>query len=305
MWGGLAQRLLPEFAMPHHRESKTNDDESFRHSFTFDEVVLLKEFTAKKKKRFWNDYPLLISLCAFLLSLTTSAVSVYVGYKKDIHDQLTELTSAIATLRDLNLKQIEIREKYSGSSNEVSANALLTNEVYNTTMIAAGIAFRVGTSATTASIIPISQNLYHYGQYSRATTLAQIGLDAAQTAEDEATALKWLGLIKIREHTIQSIEEGNQLFLRALNFEQKYGGVRVPNVAPFIKAGVQLDWANALAAVDCEDARSHFSDAQTILNSAGQTGDLDRLRGTVRRVLVTGIGGVGSCTPRPATPADK
>jgi len=291
--------------MTHHRESKTSDDAPLQHLFTFDEVVLLKEFTAKKKKKFWNDYPLLISLCALLLSLTTSAVSVYVGYKKDIHDQLTELSSAIATLRDLNLKQIEIRERYSGSSNEVPANALISNEVYNTTMIAAGIAFRVGTSATTASIIPISQNLYHYGQYSRATALAQIGLDAAQTAEDETTALKWLGLIKIREHTTRSIEEGNQLFLRALNFEKKYGSVRVPNIAQFITAGVQLDWASALAEVNCEDARRHFSDAQTILNSAGPNRDLDRLRGTVRQILATGIGGVGSCTPLSATPKDR
>jgi hypothetical protein len=81
--------------------------------------------------------------------------------------------------------------------------------------------------------------------------------------------------------------------------------VRVPNVAQFIAAGVQLDWANALATVDCEDARKHFSDAQTILNSAGQTGDLDRLRGTVRRILATGIGGIGSCTPLSAAPTDK
>jgi hypothetical protein len=207
--------------MPHHRESKTSEDESFRHSFTFDETILLKELAAKQKKRFWNDYPLLISLCALLLSLTTSIVSVYVGHKKDVHDQLTELSAAIRTLRDLNLKQIEVREKYSGGTNEVPANALITNEIYNTTMMAAEIAFRVGTGATTASIIPISQNLYHYGQYSRAIALAQIGLDAAQTAEDEATALKWLGLIRIREQTTQSIKEGNQLFLRALNFEQK------------------------------------------------------------------------------------
>jgi hypothetical protein len=291
--------------MPHSRESKTVEGESPRHSFSFEEIVLLKEFTAKKKKKFWNDYPLLISLFAFLLSLTTSIVSVYLGYKKDIHDQLTELSAAIATLRDLNLKTIEIREKYAGTRNELSANALITNEVYNTTMIAAGIAFRVGTSATTASIIPISQNVYHYGQYSRAIALAQIGLDAAQTAQDETTALRWLGFIKIREHTTQSVEEGNQLFLRALNFEQRYGAIRTPNIAQFITAGVQLDWADALVAVDCEASRAHFSDASTVLNSAGQTPDLDRLRGSIRRGFVSGIGGIGSCMPVLSTPQDK
>jgi hypothetical protein len=296
---------LPELAMPHRQESNTSEDVSSRHSFTSDEVVSLKEFAAKQKKRFWNDYPLLISLCALLLSLTTSIVSVYVGYRKDIHDQLTELSAAIATLRDLNLKQIEIREKYSGGSNEGPANALIANEVYNTTMMAAGIAFRVGTNATTASIIPISQNLYHHGQYARAIALAQVGLDAAQTAEDETIALRWLGFIRIQERTTQSIKEGNQLFLRALNFEKKYGAVRVPNLAQFITAGVQLEWADALAPVDCEDARKHFSEARTILDSAGQNMDLDRLRGNIRRGLASGIGGIGSCTPLAATPTNK
>jgi hypothetical protein len=279
--------------------------ERVENAFSVDELIALKAIAAKAKKSFWTDYPLLISLSAFLLSLLTSLVSVYVGHKKDVHDQLTELSTAIRTLRDLNLKQIEIAEKYSGSASEGRANALITNEVYNTTMMAAEIAFRVGTSATTASIIPISQNLYHYGQYSRATALARIGLDAAQTAEDETTALKWLGKIKIQDTTVQSTAEGNQLYLRALNYEQRYGEVKDPNLVQFIKAGIHLDWASALAQTKCDDARKHFSDAKVMVDSAGRTGDLDRLRGLIQRQLIDGIGGITSCKPIPEPPTGK
>lgn len=268
-------------------------------AFSVDEFVALKAIAAKAKKTFWTDYPLLISLCAFLLSLLTSIVSVYVGHKKDVHDQLAELTAAIGTIRDLNLKQIETAEHYSDSPIGRNANALISNEIYNTTMMAAGIAFRVGTSATTATIIPISQNLYTHGQYSRATELAQIGLDAAQTAEDEAAALKWLGRIKIQDNTPQSIADGNQLYLRALNFEQKYGQVKYPDLIRFIKAGIQLDWATALARTNCDDARKHFSEAQAIIDAAGSNPDLDRTREAVKRNMTDGIDGNASCKPLP------
>jgi hypothetical protein len=291
--------------MGHHLGVTAQEAERVSHTFTIDEFVALKAIAAKAKKTFWTDYPLLISLFAFLLSLLTSIASIYVGHQKDVHDQLAELSAAIRTLRDLNLKQIEIGEKYSGSPAEGKANALISNEIYNTTMMAAEIAFRTGTNATTATIIPISQNIYHYGQYSRATALAQVGLDAARTAEDEATALKWLGRIKIQDNTPQSIAEGDQLFLRALNFEQKYGQVKDPNIMRFIKAGVELDWATALARTNCDDARKHFSEARAILDAGGRNDDLERLRGAVRRNLTDGIGGSSSCPPVPVPVPDK
>jgi hypothetical protein len=278
-------------------EESGDNTEFVRLTFTPDEYVALKEIAARRKKRFWNDYPLLISLFAFLLSLTTALISARIGYKKDIHDQLTELSTALRTLRDLNLKQIEIREKYAGGFNEGPASALLANDIYNTTMTAADIAFRVGTSATTASMIPLSNNLYSYGQHVRAIELAKLALDAAQTAPDEATALRWLGFMKLREGTAQAKLEGTEYFSQALNFEQKFGVLPVTEVAQFLKVGIQLDWADALAVMDCGDARKHFSEAWKILENAGRTPDLDQLRSNARQKLSGGIGGVAACLP--------
>src|ERR1700731_4817846 len=200
-------------------------------SLSSDEVFALKELAAKQKKGFWRDYALLISLCAFLLSFVTAIISLYLGHKRDVHDQLGELATAIRSLEELNIKQMELTEKYAGTPNEGRAISLITNQVYNATIMAADIAFRVGTDATTASIIPISQNLYHYGQYSRAEALARIGLDAARTYEDEIIALRWLGIMKIQSRNSEAMAQGNQLFSNALNFEQRYGAVRNKDTA--------------------------------------------------------------------------
>ena len=169
--------------------------------------------------------------------------------------------------------------------------------MYIATMRAAQIVFSVQTGATTAAIIPISQSLYHYGQYTKAEELAKIGLDAAQTAEDEASALRWLGAMSIQQGTAQSVKDGNDFFIRALDFEKKYGPMRDPAVAAFIRSGLQMDWADALAVIDCSEARKHFTETWTILNAARQTEDLDRIRRLARSKLATGIGGIRSCTP--------
>ena len=68
-------------------------------TFTSDEMLALKELVVEKRRGFWRIYSLLISLCAFMLSLITAVISAYVSYKKDIHDQLGELSTAIGSLR--------------------------------------------------------------------------------------------------------------------------------------------------------------------------------------------------------------
>jgi hypothetical protein len=265
--------------------------------FTHLEVVRLKEM-AKARRKWWADYPFLISLLAFILSLLTSLISAYTSYRKDIHDQMSELAGAIRTIQELNLKQVEIREKYKGTPDEQRTGGLINNQLHSTVILASDIALRIGTNAITPAIIPLSQRLYDYGEYLRAEDLARLALDAARTIEDEAGALRWLATLKVREGSDTSISEGGQLFTRAFNIDQKYNLTRSPDLVAWIKASVQVEWANALVKHRCNDARLHFSEALRILNSSStQHADLDRLRSNVKGQMTAGIGGVGSCIP--------
>jgi hypothetical protein len=285
--------------MSNHATNDESISPSLKVHFNSAEVIALKELAVKRRKGFWRDYSLLISLCAFLLSLITAIISAYLGYRRDVHDQLNELSTAIRSIQELNLKQLEVNEKYSGSNAANPAIALISNQIYNATITAADIAFRAGTSGTTASIIPISQNLYNYGQYARAEALAKIGLSASITFEDETTALRWLGTMKIEAGTAESVAEGNELFVRALNFEQRYGPVRDPRITSLIKATLLLNWADLLAKRDCEQARKRFSDGIQFLNSAGVNPDSENVRGTARKRFTSGIGDIVSCKPSP------
>ena len=262
-----------------------------------DDIAAIKALPRARDNGFWKNYSLLISVCAFLLSLATAIISAYVSHQRDIHDQLSELNNAIRTIQELNLKHIEVTTKYSGIQGN-PAEELIRNQIYIATISAADVAVRVGSYATTASVIPISQNLYGYGQYQKAKQLAEIGLTAARSAEDESAALVWLGAMKFKLQTPEAIKEGNQYFEQARHLDVKYA-ISDSDLAAFIEAGVELNWAESLAFFDCNLAQKHYSEGWKILSSAGPTADLITLRQAASAKLNTGIGGVISCKPLP------
>jgi hypothetical protein len=283
--------------MPDYGAGAINQAPPVEVTLSSDDIAAIKALPRARDSSFWKNYSLLISVCAFLLSLVTAIISAYVSYKRDIHDQLNELNSAIRTIQELNLKHIEVTTKYSSIQGN-PAEELIRNQIYIATISAADVAFRVGAHATTASIIPISQNLYGYGQYQTAKKLAEIGLTAARSAEDESSALQWLGAMKFKMQSPETIKEGNGYFEQALHLDVKYG-ISDPDLAAFIKAGVELNWAENLAFFDCNLALKHYAEGWKILTSAGPTADLVTLRQMASAKFNTGIGGVISCKPLP------
>ena len=252
------------------------------------------------------NYPLTVSVLAFCLSLTTSILSIYTNHRKDIHDQQAELATALRTISELNIKLVEIRDKYRpGTLEESRQSALIANQLNTTIVMASDIALRLGTNTTTSILVPISQGMYTYGDYSRAEQLGQLALETARSPEDEGAALRWAGSMKMRSGLENSFEEGNRLFAQATNLEQKYDLKRVSNKEPWLKAMGQQQWARALAPIACDEARKRFSESVITLNSVSTVRDnvmLSQLRGNAQREFTGGIGGVSSCLPSSDTP---
>jgi hypothetical protein len=260
------------------------------------DIAKLKEFITSKKK-WWKDPPLCISILAFLLSLTTSALSIYTNRQKDLHDQQAELSSAIRLIQELNVKNLEIRDKYKGTADETYAAGLINNQIHNTIILASDIALNLGTNATTPTILPLSQRLYGYGEYDRSERLAELARDAARSIEDQVGALRWLGTLKIRIGGGAMISEGETYFRKAIDVTREQKLSRLPTLNAWMNAITQMDWALALGGLDCQQARDHFSEVAKILESAGHNIDLDRLRENVKRQQGDGIGGNRSCLP--------
>jgi len=268
------------------------------------EKVLIKELVNSKAPPWWRNYTFLFGFClgllGFFLSLATAALSVYTNHRKDIHDQRAELAAAIRTIQELNLKGIELREKYKGSAEEVRAVGFLNNYINSTVLIASDTAFQLGSNATTSSVSALSQMLYNYGDYVKAQLLAQLALDVARGPDDEAAAQRILGYQKIRAG---DRIEGDRLFLLASTVDQRHDLARLSGKRDWLRSYAQLRWADALAPIDCDAARRHFIEAVTILNSSGSGVDLDRSRAEAKRAGLVGIGGIRKCIPAQDTPA--
>jgi hypothetical protein len=270
-------------------------------AFTLEELAALKTL-AKRKEGFWKNYPLLVSILAFLLSLTTAGLSAYASYRKDINDQLSRLSAAIQTIQDLNLKQIEIYERYRNTPYAMQAGGLLAGQANDTMRIARDLAFSLGTHASAGALLVVGGSVHSLGDTAAAETLYQWALNASRSSLDEGAALRALGFIKVRAaKSGASVQEGEELFLRAANLERKYPALPADALL-WEKAATQVFWAGALAPSHCDEARKHFREAVTLLQVPLTNLNLTQLRDSVRAESATGIGGVATCPLEPVTP---
>jgi hypothetical protein len=263
--------------------------------FTSDELAALKR-VAQMRPRWWRSSST-VSALAFVLSLLTSAVSIYTGYRKDINDQLALLSTSLQSIQELNLRQVEIHEKYKNTPYEGQAASLVTAQINNTLRTASDLAFKLGANASTAALTTVARGLYGLGDIDGAQKLSDYGLAAARSANDESVALRQLAFLKIRHGGSEAaVKEGEDLFLRASNLETKYTNLSAEGIL-WIKAATQAEWGTSLAAINCVEAQKHMNEAIQLLKSPMSNLDLEQLRGNLRMQLANGIGGVRTCQP--------
>lgn len=263
---------------------------------TSSEIALLRDGALAKKRSFLKDYPFLLSVLAFLLSLSTSMLSIYATHRRDITDRRSQLSSAIQQIQDLNLKQVEVYDKYKGTQYESQAGGLITAQLNNTLAIAKDLALNLGSDGTTAAFAVVGQGLMGTGDFAGAQRIFEIGLTTAQTAADESIALRNLATIKMRVmNTPTSFEDGEQLLLRASSLERKYDLRELPGTIAWLKASAKLHWAGLIAPQNCSEARHRLAEAETALAIPMQNIDLDQLRRAIQFQAANGIGGVAEC----------
>lgn len=271
--------------------------------FSEEELAALKALASKPRRPWWQDYPFLVSVFAFFLSLFTSIGSAYVNHLHDVHDQQTQLSATIAAIQAANLKQIEVHEKYRDSVFEAQASRLIVNEVNSGLHTARKLSLQLGTNASTADLTAVAEGLYGLGDYENSERLLKYGLVAADTANDESAALKDLGFLMIRTgQGGAALKAGNDYFQRAFDLDQKYNLSQQPQVILWLKSSAKMSWANALATVDCSLARRNFDDGIRLLSTSPSNIDFDQARAAATQAWRQGIGDVLTCMPDAATP---
>lgn len=265
---------------------------------TPEEIEALKLLVSKPPRPWWRDYPFLVSLSAFLLALITAIISAYASYIRDIHDQQAQLSAAVETLQRLNIEMLDVRQKYQGTSDEISASGYINNEADSTIHTAEKIALHLKDRGDTADLAAIAQALVGSGEYEPAGKMLEYALESSENANEESIALRDLGSYSIDyKKTPGALKEGNDYFQQALMVDQKYG-ITQPAAVAWLRIMANFDWAAALAnAHDCATAQARFADGVDILARAPINPELQRLKNMANVVWTHGIGNVPACMP--------
>lgn len=291
----------------------------------------------------WKNHALMIAGAGFLLALVTAAVSAYVGYRKDIHDRQAQLATTLQTMQEVTGKIFEKQkpipspigqaqlpreqQPFFGGPNpsgrpptadmpprvpgappqthdqdpSVGMGMALVN-----TLLRRGVelALGLGTEASTGELIILAEGTKYYGQYMISEQLLNLALETAQNANDASIALRKLGQLKLLPGTTAAIQrEGEEYFSRATKLDSKY--TMPPHVVPFLKAIAELEWADAIAPLDCAGARRRFNSATGNIQRMLPSPERESLEATVAGIRSAGwLGRDGKpidCKPTPVT----
>ncbi len=260
--------------------------------------VRLRELARRPPDRWWRNYPLMVSVAAFALSLLTSVVSAYIGYRRGVHDQQEQLAAAIRTIQKLDLQETELSESNSGKTLPYEVISLMNAEINSALKDARDLALRLGSDANTAELVTVAQGLVGVDDPQDARRLLTIGLQVAQNPADRSVALRNLGYLDARFlPPALGLPRANARYRQAVAIDTAYDLRQSPYLAGYLKTIAAFEWAAAIAPYDCTDARRHFASGIVYQRGMPPSPDMARLRSTALAWKTSGIGGVATCRP--------
>ena len=166
-----------------------------------EEVKILRKL-ASVKKRWWQDYSLLIAGMAFFLSLTTSIISAWTSYRKDIHDQQAQLSSLTQSLQDLSVQETQLPDKYKELYKDKpfiyqSIANLLQNQYSSVLNNAVSLALRLADNASTGELVTLSFGTSTLGNLTKTLQLLDLAVSVANGPIEKSYALRSLGSAEI------------------------------------------------------------------------------------------------------------
>jgi len=235
-----------------------------------EELALLRKL-ALTKKRWWQEPAVLVAAMAFLLSLVTAIISAWAAYWNGLHDQQAQLEKLTLDIKDLILKEPEIKEEYKNNPAVQSyIGTLLNTQERAIQRYAVAIALNLGTNASSGELVILATESDHAGNVTEAISLDELAVSAAASPLDKSWALRNLAGLQIRVNASPAmLAAGNANFQRAVDLEAEYPDLKEESyLRSYIKTIVELSWGGALISTNCEEAHSHFEKAQSYLSSA-------------------------------------
>ncbi|MBW4093523.1 MAG: hypothetical protein HIU82_20845 [Proteobacteria bacterium] len=260
--------------------------------------IRLRELARGPPDLWWRNYPLMISVAAFALSLITSVVSAYIGYRRGVHDQQEQLAAAIGTIQKLDLERTNILQSNRGKTLPVEVIFLMNAEINSALKDARDLALRLGSDANTAELVTVAQGLVGLDDLQNARRLLTTGLEVAQNPDDLSVALRNLGYLDARFlPPARGLPRANARYRQAIAIDKVYDLRQSPYLAGYLKAIAAFEWAAAIAPLDCADAQRHFASGIVYQRGMPPSQDMDYVRRMAIAQETSGLGGIAACQP--------
>lgn len=214
----------------------------------------------------WKNAPAFIAGCGFLLSLVTAMVSTYTAYKKDIHDQQAELSSAVEKLLNIPIAKATLDSKNS----KINLDGVFSEQSRMLTLEAYSLARRLGSYAPAPELMNVALHLRSFENYQAAKQIWRQATIVADNFSDEVSAIRAYGLAMISlAQSSDERAEGERQFEKAMDIGAKYPDVaRDPAEIAYTHALTQLAWTDAWSGFDCAKAEFHLQQADKFVNAA-------------------------------------
>jgi hypothetical protein len=231
------------------------------------EIDLLQIEIAKPAIPWYRQLPVLVSVAALLLSLTTTFYSERRSSEQDLHNARVELRQLIFQIDETTFSAVDIATRYknnpsaqlNAASSAVSRRIILVNQ-------AADVVDEIGDKVTATEYLAVGHALASLGTYdARVFDYYQRGL--TRPADVTTKTALYRSLAEAYFGTDRP-EEGRKTFEGALSASAEVPAVKVSN-----DAYTQFHWATAeLGAGSCVNARQHFEAARQAYDSIANSG---------------------------------
>jgi tetratricopeptide (TPR) repeat protein len=221
------------------------------------EIDVLQIESAKAQKPWHRDVPIIIAILALLFSFGTTAVSYYTSAQQAIQNDRSELRVHLQRLAALSKDNVEILNNadklIAGQiSGYIAAEAMLLASQ------ALEIMERIPNYVSATEYNLVANTLSNTGNFYQARIVFQRAIEVSKDTNEELSSLHQYGTLL---YATGDIEEGRDMFQKALDIHQKYPFL-VSYYRDLSNASTEMYWSRAeLGQQNCSEAQIHLQTA--------------------------------------------
>lgn len=259
----------------------TSTDMEIRH---LNEKVTLLSAAVFQKKPWYRDVSSIVSLAAFVISLTTTIFAAFHESRQDLENKKNELRVVLNQITTTNIQSVEVMQKYEGTPFLAEITSILNGQNAFAAKQAYSIVVSMGSAATVEDLQSTASALGVLNEVGLSEKLVEMAKKRIENVVEYMTVYRQSGGLKLYNHRL---DEGNADFQKAADVFSLYpGDANNTNFVLVTNFSTQMQWATALLPIDCRAAAVHAKIAQKLIEDqrGSQSPNLPYMRNDLERL---------------------